>query len=131
MLIPAMKKVANDTGARFVPSVELTDEEMWHDGIHLRPAGAKKTAKAIRRALRPRAATHIVKRPQASSKVSTRNQKRALDASVRMGKDKFFAMSRVELLSWVKKYCITTGVARKEEMAKRILAKIDSKWRVD
>ena len=131
MLIPALEEVARATGARFVPSEALAREDMYDDGIHLRPAGAKKTAKAIRRALRPRAPTHIVKRPQASSKVSTRNQKRALDASVRMGKDKFFAMSRVELLSWAKKYCITTRFARNEEMAYRILAKIDSKWRVD
>ena len=54
-LIPAMEKVARDTGARFVPPVALAREEMYHDGIHLCPAGAKIIATAVSSAIRPRA----------------------------------------------------------------------------
>ena len=47
-----------------------------------------------------------------------------------MGKHKLFAMSRVEMRSWAKKYCITCGGAREEEMAHAILAKIGITWEV-
>ena len=51
LLIPAMEKVTRDTGAHFVPSVALAREEMWRDGIHLRPAGAKIIATAVSSAI--------------------------------------------------------------------------------
>ena len=55
MLLPAMAKAVRAAGARFVPPVALAREEMWYDGIHLRPAGAKTIATAVSRAIRPRA----------------------------------------------------------------------------
>ena len=47
-----------------------------------------------------------------------------------MGQDKFFAMSRDEMRSWAKKYHITVGAMKKEQVAFEILAKIGSKWKV-
>ena len=55
VLIPAMEKVAHDTGAHFVPSVALASAEMGRDGIHLHSAGAKLIATAVSSAIRPRA----------------------------------------------------------------------------
>ena len=48
-----------------------------------------------------------------------------------MTKEGFFAMSRDEMRSWAKKYHITIGGTRKEQMALEILAKIGPTWEFD
>ena len=125
LLIPAMEKVAYDTGARFVPSVALAREEMWHDGIHLRPAGAKIIAKAERSAIQAsRAPRFVLKEPQFKSAVTPVRREKALLAAREMGPQDFFAQSRGAMRIFAKKYHIPARTARKEEMAKDILAKI-------
>ena len=131
VLIPAMEKVAHDTGAHFVPSVALASAEMGRDGIHLHSAGAKLIATAVSSAIRPRASRFMLKQPQARSVVSSRNQQRALAAARQMGKRSFFAMSRAELRLWAKTYCIPFSAARKEQEVLEILAKIGVKRKVD
>ena len=132
MLIRAMERVAYDTGAHVVPSVALAREEMWHDGIHLRPAGAKIIATAVSSAIRaPRAPTIILQRPRANSAVSSRSRQRALVAARQMGKEQFFTMSRDEVRSWAYKYRIPFRGARKEQEVREILAKIGVEWEVD
>ena len=122
LLIPAMEKVAHDTGAHFVPSVALAREDMWHDGIHLLPAGAKIIATAVSSAIRaPTAPTFIPQRPQANSAVGSRSRQRALVAARQMGKRQFFAMSCGEVRSWAKKYHIPFTGATKEREALEIL----------
>ena len=46
-----------------------------------------------------------------------------------MDKDKFFALSYVEMRSWASKYRITFRNARKEQVALETLAKIGVKWK--
>ena len=128
MLIPAMKRAAYDTGARFVHPVALVRKEMWHDGIHFRPAAAKRIAKVVAGAIRAR----NIARPKAvaTSIVSLKNRQRALTAARQMGKTEFLAMSRTEMRSWAYKYHIPFRGARKEHEMHEILSKVGANWKV-